>query len=939
LTEPTIVRLPALTGPEPPPTPSGWMALQIQATALGAPLVAVPSRDDARRCALAGLPSVVSACAVQMASINSSSWSSLIGANGITLTADVAPSALVDQYPVLTLTPVGGGGITLMVTGEVGGIGNDRLMFTIPSTADDGVYELSVSVYVAPAAQLTLSHAPTIVSFDPPDGTTLIAVNLATKATVQIGVAPWAIPGETPVLSLTPVAGGPATTFTGRVEGLCNERLVFTGVVAPDGAYELSVAGYIGATAQLTFALTTTPPPQVVVNSCAITLAAGAAPVGVALTSVPTVWPQPPLIAVDKDGCVVAGWSVNTHGWVLGPGPKGCVYLLQSFRGGIRAVLRPTAAAGFFVDAIFWQDVIAAVTPTALFLFDLRGCLIAQASYPFVAAVALAISDEGFLVVIDRSSRPNVTFLRRDLSRVLGPASFDGRGWYARHRSPVFAISASQGTYCLIPANAIPGHPLQGCGDTPLPVDGTDCCVASPSALTDTQALLFDLIDDLPDLRQRVAYPLSGQVVLGPAQPTDALDAGRPGTQWHRIRIFGTIPSGCSVGVQTRAFDDVLAGDPLLAGNWFPASPVFADENSAVPVAAPADERIAAGDFLVLAGPGQFLWIQLTLGSNGNATPAITSIEVVQPRAGTSRFLPKVFRDSTPEDDFLRRWLALFETTAWNGIAGRMDAYSALFDPRTAPVQMLPYLAGWLQVPLFSQIEADTTRLRRILVNVPDRYAADGTLIPGLASSRGTIYGLELIASLYLDMTIQVVESYVLRSRFILGTGSTVGTTTGPALGCDTVLTVEPSPTYLDDEPTLGSSYLLNCETRDGAIAYEFDVLVPARQVCLSQNLNLLESLLDAEKPAHTSYTIRVTAPAGWVLGAASVVGQEVGPTFDRTTLDPSTYGIALLNGPPRPIPIGLGFQLGFDSRLAASAGPPVFRLDATVGSTTRLGA
>ncbi len=257
-----------------------------------------------------------------------------------------------------------------------------------------------------------------------------------------------------------------------------------------------------------------------------------------------------------------------------------------------------------------------------------------------------------------------------------------------------------------------------------------------------------------------------------------------------------------------------------------------------------------------------------------------------------------------------------------------MSAYADIFDPRTCPEPMLPYLAGWLQIPLFPMLVADPARLRRVLTRAND-----------LAESRGTIDGLVLAAKLYLGITVTIVEAYVTRSRFVLGAGQTILGMTGPVLGCDTVLTMEQGPTTLGDEPLLGSSYLLEEDDRDGAIAFHFDVLVPAREVCSSEALSLLTSLIENEKPAYTTYTIRPIAPAGWVLGTASVVGQEVAPNFDRHTLDPTTFGLALLNGPPRPKPVGFGFTLDHDSRLTAPEGPPEFQIDATVGRTTRLGA
>jgi hypothetical protein len=113
--------------------------------------------------------------------------------------------------------------------------------------------------------------------------------------------------------------------------------------------------------------------------------------------------------------------------------------------------------------------------------------------------------------------------------------------------------------------------------------------------------------------------------------------------------------------------------------------------------------------------------------------------------------------------------------------------------------------------------------------------------------------------------------------------------------------------------------------------------------VCASEDLAALRLVVETEKPAHTSYRIRETGAAGWVLGVQSVLGQELTADFDRDELDPATFGIALGNGPPRPKPIGEGFVLGMDSRLAAASGSSVMRLGGggavIVGQTTRVGA
>ncbi|MBX3251954.1 MAG: hypothetical protein KF901_32550 [Myxococcales bacterium] len=114
----------------------------------------------------------------------------------------------------------------------------------------------------------------------------------------------------------------------------------------------------------------------------------------------------------------------------------------------------------------------------------------------------------------------------------------------------------------------------------------------------------------------------------------------------------------------------------------------------------------------------------------------------------------------------------------------------------------------------------------------------------------------------------------------------------------------------------------------------EFEVLVNAWDVCSSETKGLLIELVEREKPAHTRWRLTELAPAGFVVGRASVVGQSVAPGYAPE--DETTFGLALGNGPPRPRPIGLGFALGHDSRLPGAPPHPLARHapDARVGRT-----
>jgi len=779
-----------------------------------------------------------------------------------------------------------------------------------------------------------------VVAFDPPNrttitklpagGTLIITAKVTPSFPVEEAEPQGCTPAGTTVLrDRVPVllirSEREGDTFEAEIPGTITDplrqELRFEWTVPPnissgfaDGLYALTVQGdefeSDGIAIDLALAAGQQPAFAFSADACAITLSPQASFAGSSGTVVPAVLPRPPLLAVDATGCIALAWSVDADGRVLVPSGDTQVLLAGSCRGGVIAVLEVDSEGQPVPirDAIFWLDRIAVLTATEVRVFDAQGCPATPSTIVtgLTGAFALAVSDEGFLMVVQQSA-PNLRTFRRDGSEVLAPFTFDGRGFYARHRNRALFFDPTDCVYLVNPALVAPAG----------------CCASPARALTDDESLFFRLIDDLRGFRSRTSYPASGQVIIGPELPQDTLDAGRPGTQWDRILLFGEIPAGCGVQVETRASDDILEGDPLVTSGW--SLPVLATTNSAVEVASPGDTRGAAAAAMVLAGQGRFLWMRLTLLSNGVATPRITAIEVDLPRDGISRFLPQFIQNSTPEDDFLRRWLSLYENTVFDGVAERMDEYAELFDPRTAPAEMLPFLASWLQILELARFHDDVNAFRFALTQAAE-----------LAETRGTIDGLILAVRIYMGISIQIVESFKKGSGFVLGLGRTIDGITGPALGCQTALTAEPGPTWLGDAPLLGTTFLLDCERRFGTVPFFFDVLVAARDVCRSEDLALLQKILDTEKPAHTSFRIRQTGANGWVVGNA-VVGQSVKPAFDRNMLDPATFGILVQNAPPRPRPIGQGFTLGDGSRLVGPAQKPGFQIDATVGRTTQL--
>ena len=546
--------------------------------------------------------------------------------------------------------------------------------------------------------------APRVVRWDLPEQVVVVAIP-ESGLTVRARLMPE--PDVAPELLVTRAT---ETRLTGVRDG---NRWRFDGVVvagADPGPIELHVDGYEG---HLVFEvqLGSMAPAPLPVEACAIQLAPRLRTVAPHGAGTGRTWPRPPLLTVDSAGCVLPAWSVDDHGRTLEPdGDRGVRLRTHGVTGWtehFEASVR---------DAVFVGDVVAVALGDRALLLDARGCRLNVELGPFEGVLGLGRLDET-LIVIDRGDRTLRRF-RTDGTELAPPAFVEGRGFAANLRSAALLFDEDRCAFRIDPAKV-----------------GDGCCVGEPRDLTEDEARYFERLADLAALRRRLGYETEGEVLLGPADGSAPLDSGRPGSVWQRIFVKGELPSGTTLGLSTRTANDLVSLDPRITGGW--SRSVVAGSEDAVGIDTPAEGGVAILDAQVLSDAGRFLGIRLRLRGDGRSTPRVERLIAVREAPSIDRFLPRVFAESTPEDRFLQRWLALFESTVFDGVALRMRRYPELFDPRTAPERMLPYLMGWLAMPLFPEVRREPDRMRRILVAAPD-----------LTQRRGTPEGLvDLIAA------------------------------------------------------------------------------------------------------------------------------------------------------------------------------------------------
>ncbi len=205
-------------------------------------------------------------------------------------------------------------------------------------------------------------------------------------------------------------------------------------------------------------------------------------------------------------------------------------------------------------------------------------------------------------------------------------------------------------------------------------------------------------------------------------------------------------------------------------------------------------------------------------------------------------YLPSLFE----QDDFMGRFLMLFESF-WGPIDQQISSIHNYFDPDLTPARFLPWLASWFDLVLDDNwSEAQ----QRELLNT----------VMWLYRRRGTRVALQRYLEIFTRHPVEILEkrakNMTLGPRARLGVGVALGTGNMP------------------------HTFTVKVQLDEILPPPELDADAGAREVARQekQRLALINRIIVAEKPAHTSYRLEVTTvPAP--LARADEPGQAGSPS------------------------------------------------------------
>ena len=381
-------------------------------------------------------------------------------------------------------------------------------------------------------------------------------------------------------------------------------------------------------------------------------------------------------------------------------------------------------------------------------------------------------------------------------------------------------------------------------------VSASEFTYADP-AMPGYQPIRFTGIDLLSDGRinginvpliampSRVPVPRSGGFI------TTAMDGGRAGFVWDRLAFNCDLPNNTRILVQTLTSDSALEFDRVLK---------VPDEEWSAPLTLQPVQDPSAGkltpEVLIQSVAGRYLWLKLSLFSDGTKSPSVFEIDVFGPRSSALRHLPASFHQDLESARFLDRFLSYFDTV-FAEVSAKNRNIAAYFDPHAAPEgQFLDWLGSWFDLNFLAEWDEET---RREMITEAMKYHA----------MRGTVQGMKKILQWHTglaDPLPQIIEHFRIKS--------------GPV-------------------PSIGGAPL-----DLSGIAHSATIVLPRHVAVTAEAQARLEKLIAKNAPAHVRINLRFIEP-GIAIGTQSTIGIDmVVGSLDPQGLGRAQSGLTLVTAP-----------------------------------------
>ena len=216
-----------------------------------------------------------------------------------------------------------------------------------------------------------------------------------------------------------------------------------------------------------------------------------------------------------------------------------------------------------------------------------------------------------------------------------------------------------------------------------------------------------------------------GSIADSALMVTSSIDSFEHDHAWDQISFDWTFASNTNCRVSCFASNTnllELEGETVNFDEW------LADEKNTAPERAKRSAHMFTqimtqdGDGL-LSCRGRYLWIRLDVLTQDRAGFTLRSIKLRLPGERIVGYLPDIYRRGAAEDEFLHRFMAVFDSIFFR-IENDINRIGEKLDYRTASTEMLAYLAAWLGI---NGRTASAEALRTQIGSAVHEYRTSGT--------------------------------------------------------------------------------------------------------------------------------------------------------------------------------------------------------------------
>lgn len=223
------------------------------------------------------------------------------------------------------------------------------------------------------------------------------------------------------------------------------------------------------------------------------------------------------------------------------------------------------------------------------------------------------------------------------------------------------------------------------------------------------------------------------------------LDSAEAGTVWHKMTGEIKNEDYAAVRISFYTSDEIFfEKENFDVRAFIHRDDISLDEKKALLQPFFRKQSRLSENMLLHSLEGRYLWFLLEIYPQTEKTVELGKFMVYFPAKSWIEYLPEVYRKEMGNNSFLDRYLSIFQSL-YDEVRGQIGSLASCLDPRTADLEILEWIASWLDVE--EPYMWTEKQLRFLLEHIMEFY-----------ETRGTKRGVELFVELYTGEKPFVIE-------------------------------------------------------------------------------------------------------------------------------------------------------------------------------------